>query len=234
MIINTQKQLNSTSRKRNSILNTQKLINSALAVGGLALMAAGAQAQQGLFNFTTVFTPNPVTSSDLGSFITVLDGANQGVNAAGIGSQINLTNFSETSALIPPAVAAFSTPFNIALTINPVGDGFMTKNFTGTFSGQFNNQQTLTNVVFNAPGSQTFDFTSQGLGIYTVNNLSFVAPGPTGNTTLGSIGAQVSFTPSATTPVVPEPASIVPFALGGLALLGLAARKGRRTNGAAV
>jgi len=214
-------------------LNTQKLINSALAVGGLALMAAGAQAQQGLFNFTTVFTPNPVTTSDAGSFITVTDGANNLVNAAGIGSQINLTNFTETSALIPDAVANFTTPFNIALTINPVGDGFMTKNFTGTFSGKFNNQQTQTSVAFTGPGTQTFDFGANG--IFTVSNLSFVAPGPTGNTTLGSIGASVNFTPGATTPpAVPEPASIVPFALGGLALLGLMARKGRRSSIAAV
>lgn len=235
MINNSQKQLNSTSRKRNSILNTQKLINSALAVGGMVLMAAGAQAQQGLFNFTTVFTPNPVTSSDPTSFITVLNGTNTAVNAAGIGSQINLTNFTETSGILPPAVANFSTPFNIALTIMPVDapGSTLTRNFTGTFTGQFNNQQTQTGVTFTGVGTQTFDFTSQGEGIFTVSNLGFTPPGPTGNTTLGAIAAQVTFTPTVTTPTVPEPASVVPFALGGLALLGLAARKGRRTNRAA-
>ena len=233
MIINTQKQLNSTSRKRNSILNTQKLINSALAVGGMVLMAAGAQAQPGQFNFTTVFTPNPVTSSDPSSFITISNGANNNVNAAGIGSQINLTNFTEISGLIPPGTGNFSTPFNIALTIMPVdaAGSTLTQNFTGVFSGKFNNQQTQTGVTFTAPTTQSFDFTSAGQGIFTVSNLSFTPPGPTGNTTVGAIAAQVTFTPN--TPTVPEPASIVPFALGGLALLGLAARKGRRTSRAA-
>ena len=39
-----------------------------------------------------------------------------------------------------------------------------------------------------------------------------------------------SFAPTA---AVPEPASVIPFALGGLGLLGLIARKTRRTSGAA-
>ena len=200
-----------------------------ISTAALMAVGVGAHAQQGVFNFTTVFTPNPVTSSDPGSYITVVNGANTLVNATGPGSAINLSNFTETSGVVPPAFATFTVPFNIALSITPVGDGVMTKNFTGTFSGQFNNQQSLTNVDFNAPGTQVFDFGS--LGAYTVGNLRCVEPGPTGATTLGSIAARVTFTPGATT--VPEPASVVPFVLGGLALLGLAARKSRRTGGTA-
>jgi len=235
MIINTQKQLNSTtSRKRNSILNTQKLINSALAVGGLALMAAGAQAQNGLFNFTTTFTPNPVPSSDQASFITAVNGMKTGADAGALGStNISLTNFTETSALMRPNFASITnTPFNIQFNIQTDGAPVQTGNFTGTFSGKFNNSATVTSVMFTGPASQTFNFGQNGT--FVVDSLDFVAPGAPNSTTLGSIGATVRFTPGATPPAVPEPASIVPFALGGLALLGLMARKGRRSSIAAV
>ena len=213
-------------------MNTHKLISSAVAVGSLAFMAAGAQAQQGMFSFNSVFTPNPVTTNDGSSFITIVNGGNSLVDAGQFGStQINLANLTETSPLPKGSSANFSQNISLALTITPVGDGPLTQTFTGTFSGQFNNDATLTKVVFDMPGSQTFDFTSKGLGVYTVNALTFVAPGSQSAKTLGSFGATVNFRPSPST--VPEPATVVPFALGGLALLGLIARKTRRTNGAA-
>ncbi len=216
-------------------MNTQKLINSALAVGGLALMAAGAQAQQGVFNYATTFTPNPITSTDPNSSILVTSGADVMDNAGQFGTQITLVSFNEASTTAPPAFGTVNaTPFTVGLTLTPVsGGGSLTRTFTGNFNAMFNNQGTISSVAFTGPGTQTFNF--DGNGIFTVSNLTFNPPGPTGSVVPGTIAAQVNFTPGATPPpAVPEPASMVPFALGGLALLGLMARKGRRSSMAAV
>ena len=198
-----------------------------MSVAALTVVAAGATFAQ-TFAYSTVFTPNPINSSTIGNYITVQDGSNGTVYAGGIGSDVNLSNFVETSNTPPPALITFSQPFTIALTVTPVGGVAQTQNFSGTISGQYNTQQTLTATVFNAPSSLTYNFGS--LGSYTFNNLSFVPPGAQGTTTKGAIAANVNFVgPSS----VPEPASVIPFALGGLALLGLIARKSRRTGGAA-
>ena len=185
-------------------MKIQNAFTGLLSVGVLMGMGAGAAMAQ-TFSYTTIFTPNPVTTGTPGNFITITNGANSSINASGIGSAINLSNLTETSNVTPPTTASFTTPFNIALSITPIGGTTQTKNFTGTFSGQFNTDQSITVTNFNAPGALTYDFGS--LGVYNVGNLSFVQPGPITSTTAGSIGAIVNFTRATTT--VPEPATLV-------------------------
>lgn len=209
-------------------MKIQNALTGLIAAGVLMGIGAGSAMAQ-TFGYTTVFTPNPVTTNTAGNFITVLDGANSSINAGGFGSAINLSNLSETSNVAPPAAATFTTNFNIALSITPTGGPTQTQNFTGVFSGKFNTDQSITVTNFSAPGALAYDFGT--LGVYNFDSLSFVQPGPITSTTAGSIGAIASYSPAPST--VPEPATLAPFALGGLGLLGLIVRKTRRTNGAA-
>lgn len=95
-------------------------------------------------------------------------------------------------------------------------------------------RNTLTNVVYTG-GSY---FTASGLSNPGAFSLSMTSVKPTIGITNGHFNdftAGGTGTFSATTPAsspVPEPATVVPFLLGGLGLLGLAARKARRTGGA--
>lgn len=209
-------------------MKIQNALTSLVGVGVLMGIGAGSAMAQ-TFSYTTVFSPNPVTTGTPGNFITIVNGANPSINAGGIGSAINLSNLRETSNVIPSSTADFTTHFDIALSITPTGGTTQTQDFTGTFSGQFNTDQSITVTQFDAPGALAFDFGS--LGLYKVGSLSFVQPGPITSTTAGSIGAVVNY--SAAPSTVPEPATLAPFALGGLGLLGLIVRKTRRTNGAA-
>lgn len=202
----------------------------------MAVMATAASAQTpGFFNFTTVFSPNPITTTDPMSNILVTNGADNGDNAAfsSLGTQINLTNFQEQSTS-PVVAGSFNDPVSIAVSITPqtASGTTLTKTFTGTFSGSFNQSGTATGLVFTAsgPGSapQSFDFGTAG--IYTINApLFFTPPGATGSKTLGAIAANVTYAPAAST--VPEPASVVPFLLGGLGLMALIVRKNRKASG---
>ena len=208
-------------------MNINKAITGMMTVGVLMGVGAGAAMAQ-TFSYTTVFTPNPVVGSGAGNIITITDGAAAAINAGGIGSAINLSNLKESSTAINPAGSTFTQPFTIALSITPLTGPTQTQNLTGIFSGTFNTTQSITMTSFTAPGTATFNFGS--LGTYTVGNLSFTQPGPMTTSTSGAIAGTVNFTPSS---AVPEPASVIPFALGGLGLLGLIARKTRRSSGAA-
>jgi len=209
-------------------MKIQNALTGLMSVAVLMGVGAGAAMAQ-TFSYTTVFTPNPVTTGTPGNYITIINGTNPSINAGGFGSAINLSNLTETSNVTPPSAATFTTPFDIALSITPTGGTTQTQDFTGTFSGKFNTDQSLTVTSFDAPGSLTYDFGS--LGVYNVGSLSFTQPGPMTSTTAGAIAGVVSYTPGPST--VPEPATLVPFALGGLGLLGLIVRKTRRTSSAA-
>ena len=104
---------------------------------------------------------------------------------------------------------------------------------TGSTTSSITN--TLTNVIYTG-GSY---FTASGLSNPGAFSLSMTSVTPTIGITNGHFNDFVAGgtgTFSATTPssVVPEPATVVPFVLGGLGLLGLVARKARRTSGATV
>ncbi len=96
-------------------------------------------------------------------------------------------------------------------------------------------RNSLVNVVYTG-GSY---FTASGLVNPGSFSFSLVGAKPTLSVVNGhfndftSTGSGV-FSASPASSVVPEPATVVPFVLGGLGLLGLVVRKSRRTSGAAV
>lgn len=108
-----------------------------------------------------------------------------------------------------------NAPFSDALTITTTA-GSVTKTFTGTLVGDFNTTQTTTTVFFNAPKSQ--DYTFAGLGTFTVGQLTYNPPGPTGSPFLGALSTPVTFKSAP----VPEASSSV--SLGLLLALGLGGR----------
>ncbi len=210
-------------------MNMTKAITGMMSVVALTAVAAGSSMAStlGEFDFTTVFTPNPINSTGgFGNFITVLN--NSALNQM-TPSQITLSNFVESSTTPSTGSNAVNVNYDVALTVTPNGGTPQTKDFLGNITGSFNNG--ISNLVeTSTTPSLTYDFGS--LGSYTFNNVTFVAPGITTSTVPGSLGASVTFAPAAQ---VPEPATVAPFVLGGLGLMGLAfrARKTRRTNGAA-
>lgn len=96
-------------------------------------------------------------------------------------------------------------------------------------------RNTLVNVAYTG-GSY---FTASGLVNPGSFSFSLVGANPTLSVSNGhfndftSTGSGV-FSASKPSSVVPEPATVVPFVLGGLGLLGLVVRKSRRTSGVAV
>jgi len=209
-------------------MNITKAITGLMSVVALTAVTAGASmaATLGQFNFTTVFTPNPITTSGrFGNFITVND--NSAINQM-TPSQIVLSTFAENSNM-STGLNMVNVNYDVALTVIPDGGAPQTQDFKGNIQGSFNDGISNLTETTSTP-SLTYNFGS--LGSYTFNTVQVVAPGISSSTQPGSLGAHVTFTPATT---VPEPATVAPFVLGGLGLMGLAfrARKTRRTNGAA-
>ncbi len=148
-------------------MNIAKTITGLTSAVALMVVAAGATmaATPGQFGFTTNFTPNPLTSPVLGTFIAA---QNNAVAVNNTPTQINLTNFTEFAAT--NTTTSFSTPFTLDLTITPDGGAAVTHTFSGTFAATLLNQtQTFTGVTVNAPMTLTYNFGS--LGTYVVSNL---------------------------------------------------------------
>ncbi len=205
-------------------MNITKTISGMASVMALTLVTAGASMAQVPFSFTAHFAPSTIFSSGgIGNVIQVTDGGNP---AQLTPTAIQLANFTEFSNTPPPTQNMVNQSFTEVVAITTTA-GTVTHTFSGTISGMFNTNQTFTNVVVNAPGSQNYVF--PGLGTLVVGNLNFDQPGTQGSPTLGSLSATVTGAPSST----PEPATVVPFALGGLGLLGLIVRKTRHAGSVA-
>lgn len=113
------------------------------------------------------------------------------------------------------------------------GGGNLLVGTTGATASTLSNN--LTNVVYTG-GSY---FTASGLSNPGAFSLSMTSVTPAIGVTNGHFndfvaGGTGTFSASTPTSVVPEPATVVPFILGGLGLLGLVVRKARRTSGATV
>ena len=210
-----------------------KVMTGLMSVVALTAIVAGASnaATPGRFGFSTVFSPNIINSSDSSIYVTVQDNTTL-INKAP--TKINLCNFTEMVSSDSPNFSAFDspdatilTPFTLDLSVTPDGGTTQTQEFKGVYTDTLINAiQTTADVTLTGPSSLTYDFGS--LGIYTFNNVTFSSPGNSFSQTKGSLSASVTYAPAA----VPEPASVAPFVLGGIGLMGLAfrARKAKVTG----
>jgi len=234
-------------------MNIKKIIGTFMAAVGLGMtIVAPSMAQQ--MTFATVAGGGPGASS-----VFTYSGGSGGTFSTTVGSQF-ASLFSPTLTNSAPDVLTF-TGFSASgfatgsgTTLDPYRQGLGMGGFTltgggntlltGTFTGgnvltaiTSATSAAITNTVNNVTYTGGTYFAAAGLnnpGSFSIAMTS-VAPPPTvlgGYLTNFTAGGSVNF--SATQPsTVPEPASVIPFALGGLGLLGLIVRKTRRTNGAA-
>ena len=235
-------------------MNTRKLIGSVAAIGSMALMAAGAQAQQ------QQFASASAVGTDGAAQVFTFTGGSAGTFSTTSGAVFS-SIFTGTGIQTIPSVLTFSglTVASTATGSGIAGDPFRELLGSGSFMltgggstllmGSFTDGNVLTAETAAQTGTLTTsvnNVTYTGGTYFAAANLnnpgSFAismtsaAPQPTKDQFgyLNGFKASGSINFSATKPTaVPEPASVIPFALGGLGLLGLIARKTRRTSGAA-
>ena len=207
-------------------MNTQKLVGSALAITALAVVGMGSARAD--INPVSPGTPNITTSGSNFLYTYAVE-----VSSTETLITKNYFTFFDVAGLV--ASSAFApTDYTVAYNLTgPVATGSKSSSPTTDAPG-------LMNVTFTYTGTTSVPGLPTGIGnfgfmsIYgtagTEDSFSGVAL-KTGTTSLNS-NATTYFGPTAPT-TVPEPASVIPFALGGLGLLGLIARKTRRTSGAA-
>ncbi len=199
-------------------MNIRNMMTLAAGTAVATLAAAGAAlAAPGTFDYSTTFSPNPLTTSVPGDYITVTPSSGTGLEAT---TDITLDNLSETGT--SGMKGTLSDPFTIGLTITSVDPaaGPLSKSETGTIEGKFNISSSSTSADFNTP-LLTFDFGSAG--IYTVDHFTFDRPSAQGTGTPpvpGAISATVHYAPAA----APEPSSLLGLGVGGFGILGLALR----------
>jgi len=161
--------------------------------------------------FSTFSYPIVLTSTETlisGNYFTMFD-----VNGLVSGSEMAPTGFTASEALVGPvATGSFSS--------SPTTDNPNILNVTYTYSGP--------TVVGNPTALGNFSFKSIYSTATTRNAFSAVAE-DTGSGTLNS-NATSYIGPTASATTVPEPATVVPFLLGGLGLMALIVRKNRRAS----
>ena len=225
-------------------MNITKTISGLVAVAGLTLVTAGASMAQIEFGYTTTFSPNPIQTSPpaFGNVIQVFPQLNPDVTAKNVAlgplaSAINLDNFKETSTTSFPTELPVNQVFTVGLTVTPYVGGVpqpglaQTQSFTGTLTGMFSKTTSETNVDVTMITPQPYTYNFGSLGDLTIGLFNYDEPGPQQSTGQGSLSVRVTSLPPVTK--TPEPATVIPFALGGLGLLGLIVRKTRRAGGAA-
>ena len=253
-----------TIHKRRGVkttMNIKKIINSALTIMGLALVAAGAQAQT---EFTSITGGNNsftyTSGAGNGLVLTSPAGFYATLDIPTPGTQFNnpATVIFTPGSLVNSGITTTTTSGGqMSFTQGLTGGGFTIYNGSGTsgtvlLTGTFQGAN-LTGVVNSIQAGVDTNFMNvaytggsylSAAGMLTGSqpgdkfNFSLIpvtpALGVTGNTLNSfSSAGNGQFTGVLRPATVPEPASIIPFALGGLGLLGLIARKTRRTGGAA-
>ncbi len=239
-------------------MNIKKAITSLLSIAVLAMVgvgAASAQAANDQKTFASVtgagdFDSNCFTYTGASGF-SITPGATftsqyLKMPPGQFPTTLSFVGLSNVGALSTNGMGQYTqalTGGSFMLTANSGTDLLLSGTFDGgnllvatTGSDTSSLRNTLTNVVYTG-GSY---FTASGLSNPGAFSLSMTSVHPTIGITDGHFNDFVAGgtgTFSATTPassVVPEPATVVPFVLGGLGLLGLAVRKSRRTSGSAV
>lgn len=223
------------------------------AAGITAMVASGASAQQATFASatgsgsisaqSTVFTysggPNGVFRTSPGALFTGLSGG--GVNTA----VMTFTGFQASQ--MATGTGSINDPFQQILgggTFNlkdsTTGADLLDGSFTGgnllsaiaTSSSTASITETANGVTYTG-GSYFLNSGLANPGAFSVSMTS-VAPSPTitnGYLDAFTAGGTSTFSASRQPTTVPEPATVVPFLLGGLGLMALIVRKNRRASG---
>ena len=220
------------------------MVPSIAAPGGQAVFAsatAGGTVDQQSVVYTYTGGASGKLTTTAGATFTGLSGG-----LVNPGSTLTFTGFSASGAATGDGSAG--NPYTQGLgagtfSLTDASNTLLTGTFTGgniltVVSGS--TTASITNTVNNVSYTGGSYFTNSGLlnpGSF-VTSLLGVSPSPS----VGGDGYLTSFTAGGTTnfsattrAAVPEPATVAPFIMGGLGLMGLAfrARKTRRSNGAA-
>lgn len=216
-------------------MNTQKLISSTLSIAGLAVMGMGVAHA----DIIPVFLPGAVTTSGgITTFTYRIDVTNDQQVAPQAGPSFSAGTDSFTTIY---DFAGF-VPGSLRVASGPLTTSFQNLGVTPPFVVAPDNAGIPNLTVFYAgstviTGPQTLGFVTAQTTLTGFNPAGFFAgqaqksEGLSKGTTIDNIGRTTI--PMSAPATVPEPATLAPFALGGLALLGLIARKTRRTSGAA-
>ena len=219
-------------------MNMKKAITGLMSVAALTVVAAGASFAGNLTPGTFV-APVP-TTTETGVLIT------QQTNT--FTSPLSTYSGSLYSAVYKEAGGTLDFIFQVknnssstdtlARVEGGIFAGFDTSAYYSTAAGglglgtvsptdAFETNSTGVGFDFGAPVGTLLPGTTSDVLIVKTNATNYVSSleGVSDNTTVNVN----SYSPAS---AVPEPASVIPFALGGLALLGLIARKTRRTSGA--
>lgn len=236
-------------------MKLNKITHVVTAAAGLAVIAAtGASAQQLTFASATG-TGNPAAQSVV---FTYTGGAN-GQFKTTPGALFSTTSYpfsDPTTTLAFTGFSASAPVLGTGTTSSPYQQPLSGGTFTLTGSGgadlldgTFTDGNLLSVIssgttasITNSVNGVTYTggsyFNSSGLfnpGSFSISMTS-VAPAPTvvnGYLSAFQAGGTSTFSASKTLAPVPEPATTVPFVLGGLGLLALAVRKSRRLGAAA-
>lgn len=231
------------------MINFNKTALVLLVSTGCALAAAAPSQAQAPVTFASITG----AGTGISSVFTYTTGANGGFSITP-GSQF-IASFPSTFTTNAPATVTFTGLNNVGTVVNTGSSSYSQALSGGTFdieaggtkllSGTFDGgnlldgttgsisptlRNTLTNVVYTGG---TY-FTQSGLlnpGSFSISMTSAVPALGVSDNYFNSFtsGGTGTFSATSAPAAVPEPATIVPFVLGGLGLLVLAARKTRRT-----
>ncbi len=216
-------------------MKIQKSISSILAVAGMTVMGMGVAHA----DIIPVFLPGAVTTSGgITTFTYRVDVTNDQQVAPPSSGGFNVNNDSFTTIY---DFAGF-VPGSFAVTSGSLSTSVQNVGVTPSLINAQDNATIPNLTVYYTGGStlagpQTLGFVTAQTTLTGFNPSGFFAgqaqknEGLSKGTTIDNIGRTT--VPIAGPSAVPEPASLVPFMLGGLGLLGLIARKTRRTSGAA-
>ncbi len=201
------------------------------AIAGLCLCSIqGAQAQ--FFNYSTVFLPNPVTTSVAGNQFNVTNGSNaSGIFAGSFGSDIVATNFAAVAS--SATTGNFNGPVSLQLTLRPTdslgnilpGDSPVTHTFNFNLNILALDSSQVVSSVTGLP-TLPFNYNFADGTVFAVNLTGYVGPSAPNGVGSGSLGGHVNGALAGIPQNLPEPGSLA--LLIGVAGCGFFARAKRR------